>query len=183
MRRVILLSLLISLSAAAAEIRSVEVDSIDGRYTMHSEVWLDADVEAVYSVFLDYDLSVQFSSAIVESRNIEPDESGRRRFYIRNRGCVLKFCASFERYGFVEHDPHRIIRATIDPETSDFHVSNETWAFRREGAGTVVNYAIEFEPKFWVPPVVGPYILKRKLESHGGGVVDPPELLARELQQ
>jgi hypothetical protein len=46
-----------------------------------------------------------------------------------------------------------------------------------------VNYAIEFEPKFWVPPVVGPYILKRKLESHGGGAVDRIESLARELQQ
>ena len=76
-----------------------------------------------------------------------------------------------------------MIRATIDPETSDFHVSNETWEFRREGAGTVVNYAIEFEPKFWVPPVVGPYILKRKLESHGGGAVDRIESLARALQQ
>jgi hypothetical protein len=183
MRKTCLLLLLCSLTAAAAEIRSVDVDSVDGRYVMHSEVWLDAGVEAVYSVFLDYDLSVQFSNAIVESRNIEPDDSGRRRFYIRNQGCVLKFCASFERYGFIEHDPYLLISATIDPETSDFHVSNESWAFRPEGDGTIVNYAIEFEPKFWVPPVVGPYILKRKLRLHGGGAIDRIESIARELQQ
>ena len=170
------------LTAGAAEMRSVEVDRIDGRYIMRSEVHFAASVEAVYSVFANYDLSEQFSGAIVESRNIEPEEGGAPGFYVRNRGCVLFFCKSFERYGYVEREPFKVIRAKVDPERSDFHLSNESWRFESEGDGTVVTYDLEFEPKFWVPPVIGPYMIKRKLEDDGGDAVDRIESIARELK-
>lgn len=171
-----------AVAAGAAEMRSVEVDRLDDRYVMRSEVRFAASVEAVYSVFANYDLSTQFSGAIVESRNIDPDEGGQPGFYIRNRGCVLFFCTSFERYGYVEREPYKIIRARIDPERSDFHLSNESWRFERDGAGTVVTYNLEFEPKFWVPPVIGPYVIKRKLRNDGGDAVDRIEAIALELR-
>lgn len=183
MRAACLCLLFVSLSAVAAEMRSVEVDRVEGRYVMHSEVWFAAGVEAVYAVFLDYDLSTQFSGAIVEARNIAPGEDGRPGFYVRNRGCVLFFCTSFERYGYLEHEPYTIIRASIDPETSDFHLSNESWRFRRDGAGTVVTYDLEFEPKFWVPPLIGPYVIKQKMRHRGDEAVDRIEAIAQGLQQ
>ncbi len=170
------------LAAWGAEMRSVDVHHIEGRYVMESEVWFAAGIEAVFAVFLDYDLSTQFSSAIEAARNIEPDGDGRRRFYIRNRGCVLLFCVTFERYGFVEHVPNKVIKASIDPDRSDFHLSNETWAFHREGDGTKVFYTVEFEPKFWVPPVIGPYVIKRELRLNAGDAVDRIEMIARGLR-
>jgi len=183
MRRVCLGLLLLSLAAGGAEMRSLEVDRVSGRYTLQSEVWFAAGVEAVYAVFLDYDLSTQFSGAIVESRNITAGEDGRPGFYVRNRGCVLFFCKSFERYGHIEHEPYTVIRASIDPETSDFYLSNESWRFRRDGKGTAVTYNLEFEPKFWVPPVIGPYVIKKKMRERGGGAVDRIEAIAQGLQQ
>ena len=178
MRKTLLILLTLAVPAGAAELRSINVDRVDGRYVLRSEVWFGAAAEAVYAVFLNYDLSTQFSAAIVESRNLEPDEHGRSRFYIRNAGCVMSFCRSFERYGVVEHDPPRIIQATVDPEVSDFEVSNETWAFHPEGEGTVVIYDLEFEPKFWVPPVIGPYIIQRKMRLRGGEAIDRIEAMA-----
>jgi len=175
--------LLVSFSAGAAEMRSIEVDFVDDRYVMHSEVWFAVGIESLYAVFLDWDVSTQFSSAIIESREIEPDASGRRRFYTRNRGCVLFFCMSFERSGYIEHEPFKFIRATANPEISDFHLSEETWKFRTEGLGTIVIYDLEFEPKFWVPPVIGPYLIKRKLRRDGGGAIDRIEAIAQEWQQ
>jgi len=80
----------------------IEVDHEQGIYTMNSEVWFDATVEQVYEVFRYWDNSTKFSSAIVESRDVEPDAEGRPQFYVRNRGCVLFFCTSFERRGYVE---------------------------------------------------------------------------------
>ena len=179
--RTILLSLLLVVSANAAEMRSVEVDRVDGRYIMRSEVRFAADIEAVFSVFANYDLSSQFSGAIVESRNIDAEEGGKPGFYVRNRGCVLFFCTSFERYGYVELEPYRLIRASVDPTRSDFYLSNESWQFKRDGSGTVVTYDLEFEPKFWVPPLIGPYVIKRKLRDDGGDAVDRIESIAREL--
>lgn len=178
----ILAAMLMAGAANAAEMRSVNVDYSGGRYTMVSEVWIDAAVPQVYEVFSRWDLSTQFSSAIVESRDEAADELGRPQYYIRNRGCVLFFCRSFERRGYVESEPNEVLRAFANPDTSDFLLSNETWTFAEEGDGTVVSYHILMKPKFWVPPGIGPYMIKRKLKKNGGEAVDRIEVIAQGLK-
>lgn len=180
MRSVCVFLLAVALPAGAAELRSVEFERADDRYVFASEAWFDARLESIYGVMLDYDLSTQFSSGIVEARNLPPADDGRRRFYVRNRGCVLFFCKSFERTGFIEHEPYREIRASLDAAQSDFHFSDETWSFEQDGDGTVVSYRVEFEPKFWVPPVIGPWVIRQTLESRGGDAIDRIEAVARE---
>ena len=182
MRRFLLCLLLLCGGADAVELRNVDVDRKDGRYFLVSKVWFDVDLVPLYEVFLDYDLSTKFSSFIVESRNLEPDESGQRGFYIRNEGCVLLFCKSFERKGYVEHERYTFIRSTADAEASDFHASLESWTFEAEGEGTVVEYHFEFEPKFWIPPLIGPYVLRRKLETDSVRALHRIEALAQERQ-
>ena len=39
-------------------------------------------------------------------------------------------------------------------------------------------YNFEMEPGFWVPPVVGPYVIKRALRSNGNAAVNRIEALA-----
>ena len=168
MRVVAALILLISSPAAnALEILSVDVDRVAGTYTMHSEVRFGVLLAPLYEIMTDWDLSTQYSSVVVESRNLEPDEHGRPGFYSKNRGCLAFFCVSFERTGYVELEPYKVIRAYADPSRSDFHVSNETWRFRPEGEDTVLTYELELRPKFWVPPVIGPWIIKHKLKNDG----------------
>ncbi|MCP4303147.1 MAG: hypothetical protein GY783_21400 [Gammaproteobacteria bacterium] len=182
MSRVVLSAFVLLLmvgTATAAEIRSVNVEHSKGRYTMVSEVWFDATVPQVYEVFRQWDLSTQFSSAIVESRDEAADEYGRPQYYVRNRGCVLFFCLSFERRGYVESEPNEVLRAYANPETSDFLLSNETWTFAEDDDGTVVSYHILMKPKFWVPPGIGPYIIKRKLKNDGGDAIDRIEAIAQ----
>jgi len=129
-------------TAIAAEMRSVQVDYEDGRYTMMSEVWFDAPVEHVFEVFRRWDLSTQFSSVIVESRDEAADELGRPQYYVRNQGCLLFFCRSFERRGHVELEVNEVLRAIANPEISDFLQSDETWKFSGESGGTVVYYLL-----------------------------------------
>ncbi len=175
----LLLSLLPLNAAVAADMRSVEVDYEDGYYTMQSEVWFDASIEQVWEVFRQWDLSTQFSSAIVDARDIEPDETGRAGYYIRHKGCVLFFCLSFERHGYVEHEPLSVLRAFADPERSDFSRADETWTFVPENGGTVVTYHLDMKPKFWVPPGIGPWVIKRKLKNDGGDAIDRIEKIAQ----
>ncbi len=168
-----------SLPATAASLRDLRVDIVDGTYVLRSETWFDAGLVELYETLLDWDLSTEFSSVIVESRNIEAGEDGRPGFYSRMRGCVWFFCRSFERFGTVTHKPYEYIVATADPNRSDFHVSEERWRFRSEAGGTVVVYDLVFKPKFWVPPVIGPYTLKRKLKKSGGDALERIEAVAR----
>ena len=168
-------------AATAAEMRSIKVEHHKGRYTVSSEVWFDATVKQVFEVFRHWDLSTQFSSAIVESRDIAADEYGRPGYYVRNEGCLLFFCKSFVRQGHVEMEINEELRAFANPEISDFKLSNETWTFVAEKGGTVVTYQLLMEPDFWVPPGIGPYLIKRKFRNNGGDAIDRIEAIAQEI--
>ncbi len=175
--------LLMPVVSFAADLRSVNVDYEDGRYTMASVVWFDATVDQVYTVFRQWDLSTEFSSTIDEAFDIEPDETGKPGFYIRHKGCILFFCKSFERRGHVELEPLTTLRAFANPEASDFHFANEVWTFNPENGGTVVTYELHMQPKFWVPPGIGPWIIKRKLKSGGDDAIDRIEVMAQGIGQ
>lgn len=177
----ILIPFAVSDAALAAEMRSLTVEYEDGHYTMVSTVWFDAGLPSTYRVFSRWDYSERFSSAIVEARDLEADESGRPGFYVRNRGCVLFFCVSLTRRGYVERERNSVLRAFADPERSDFEVSNETWEFHEEGGGTVVVYTLYMKPAFWVPPAIGPFMIKRKLRREGGRALDRIEAVAQSV--
>jgi len=169
------------LPASAAEMLSIKVDHEDGRYLMNSEVWFDAPLENVYEVFRRWDYSAEFSSAIVEAKDVEPDDQGRPQFYVQNKGCVLFFCKSFERRGYIELKVNSFLLAFTDPENSDFHLSDERWDFETRDGGTVVTYDLTMTPKFWIPPAIGPYLIKRKLRNDGGNAIDRIEVIAQGL--
>ncbi len=174
----ILLTLLLPVVAGAAEMRTLHVAHEGKRYVMQSEAVFDVGLEVLYEVFLDYELSPQFSSWIVDARNVER-EDGKRGYFIQNRGCLMFLCQTTVREGLVEYVPFERIDAIADPALSDFEVSNERWTFREEDGATIVTYHMEMVPKFWVPPVIGPMVIKRKLRSSGGDALDRIEELAQ----
>jgi len=177
-----LLLVLVSLqSATAAEMRSIDVQYEGGRYSVESVVWFDAGIDEIFEVFKKWDYSTQFSSAVVEAKDLEPDASGRAGYYIVNRGCVLFFCKSMVRQGYVEALHNENLRAVADPEISDFDLFEEDWSFVEDGDGTRVRYALLMEPGFWVPPAIGPYMIKRKLRNDGGDALDRIEDIAQRL--
>lgn len=153
--------------AAAAELRSVTLDKRDGIFYATSEVWLDAPREDVFAVLSNWDISTRFSSLIVDSRNIAPGDDGRPGYYMQNKGCVLFFCQTFEREGHVELSDSYLIRAVANPQKSDFEISDETWTLADDGGGTQILYEMRMKPKFWIPPVIGPYAIKRKIRKGG----------------
>ena len=180
MRRIaLMLSLLLAtLSASAADMRSMDV-TYDGRvYEFESVVWFSTGIDATYAVFSSWDYSTRFSSAVAEARDIEID--GQPGYYVVNRGCILFFCKSLTREGRVEREHNSVMRAYADPEKSDFHQADEVWEFTEEAGGTRVIYRLTMEPAFWVPPAIGPWMIKRKLRKDGSSAIDRIEEVARQ---
>jgi uncharacterized protein YndB with AHSA1/START domain len=165
--------------ATPAELQDVSVELEDGRYTLRSETYFDVSRESLFRVLTDFDLFEKFTSAIVESHNVEPDAEGRPQFFARMEGCVLLFCKSFIRHGVVLTNPTVEIIAIADPEKSDFKFSRERWELSTDGEGTKMIYEFEMEPAFWVPPVIGPFYIKRALRDGGTRAVDRIEALAQ----
>lgn len=180
------LALLVALTAAgaagAAEIREVTVEHRDGRYYMHSETWFDAPRLGVFDVLTDYDRFHRISSIYEETRFEPPAPDGTPRVFTRVVGCVLFFCRSMTRTERLETDGPGFIRAVTEAGASDFDHAVATWQLSDENGGTRVIYDIEMEPAFWVPPVIGPYVMKRKLMQGGRDAVQRIEALARESE-
>lgn len=164
--------------ASAAELERVTVEREDDRYVLHSETVLAATPAQLYALLIDYDSFTKFTSAFSESRNVEPDDEGRPRFYTRMEGCVLLFCVTFERHGHLELKPESHITAIVDPEASDFKYSVETWELIEREEGTLLVYQFEMEPDFWVPPIIGPFYIRRALRAGAVDAVDRIEALA-----
>ena len=172
-------AVLLSPAVNAADLKEVTVDRVKGRYMLRSETLFAVGREDLYRVLTDYDLFMKFTSAFTESRNLEPDEQGRPGFYNRMEGCVLFFCVSFERYGHLNLDPLDNIEAIVDPERSDFRHSVERWELIEQGDKTLLIYEFEVEPAFWVPPVIGPFYIRRALRAGAVDAVDRIEALAQ----
>ena len=167
--------------AVAAEMRSIDVKYEGGRYSLVSVAWFDAGIDETFDVFRTWDYSTQFSSAVVEARDLDPDSSGRPGYYVVNRGCILFFCKSMARQGYVEARHNQDLRAVADPQVSDFRFFEEVWEFIEADGGTRVLYKLEMEPDFWVPPAIGPYLIKRKLRNDGGDALNRIEGIAQEM--
>lgn len=166
-------------AGTAADLRDISVERVAERYNLSSTAYFAASPEDMFRVLSDYDLFSKFTSAFVETRNLAADAGGRPGFYTRMEGCVLMFCKSFVRHGHLLLDPIREIIAIADPAFSDFKYCRERWELVPEGDGTVLLYTFEMEPGFWVPPVIGPYVVKRTLRAGGREAIDRIEALAQ----
>ena len=144
---------------------------------------LAATRESIYAVLTDFDNNAysRISRSYKESRYLEPAADGTPMVYTRMEGCAGRRCISFARTERLETDPPRWIKSTALPELSDFKHAMSEFVLEPEGDGTRMVYRSEIEPDFFVPPLVGPWYLKRTLSRGGLRAVTRIEGLAREL--
>lgn len=162
-----------------ADLQKVTVEFENDRYRLESTARFDVRRADLYRVLTNYDLFEKFTSAFVETRNLAPDNAGRPGFFTRMEGCVLLFCKSMQRTGHLVLNPPSEIIAIAHRDSSDFNFSRERWVLQDDGDGTLMTYYFELEPAFWVPPVVGPFVIKRVLRAGGIDAVDRIEAVAQ----
>ena len=78
--------------------------------------------------------------------------------------CVLIFCKALVKVERIDIQAPNIILASALPEVSDFKLFNTRWTLKPVEGGTKVLYEAELIPDFWVPPIIGPWALKRKFK-------------------
>jgi hypothetical protein len=169
--------------AWAAQIRSLDVDRKKGRYSLLAETWLDASPADIFEVLLDYDRFNRISSVYKEHGYLEPAEDGTPIIYTKMEGCMLFYCLSMRRVERLETERPNHIKTITLPDQSNFRYSTSEWWLEPEASGTRMTYQLEMEPDFWVPPVIGPWYLKKTLKRGGGDAVDRIESLAQAVEE
>lgn len=181
--RLTIAALLVAAAASAATLESIEVNYKNKVYRLHAETLLDASPEAIAAVLLDFDRFGRISSVYKEYGYLDPLPDGTPVVFTRMEGCVLFYCKSMTRVERLEASSSGHIRTVTLPDQSDFKHSTSEWTLLPEASGTRMIYTLEMEPDFFVPPLIGPPILKRTLRRGGGNVINRIERLAQAVQE
>lgn len=151
--------------ASAATIIHIESTHDDGRYTVSFEVVLDAARDKVWQIMTDYEHLPRVSKIIVESHILKKEDENRHRVGVTFRACVLIFCKTMKKVVDIQAWPQHNILVIGDPALSDFSYSVERWRVSAEGSKTRLHYSAEMVPDFFIPPLIGPWVVKYFLQK------------------
>jgi hypothetical protein len=151
--------------AAPATILRTEATHDDDRYKLTFEVVLNAERDKVWSIMTDYNRLTRVSKVIVESRILKKEDENRHRVGVTLHACVLIFCKTMKKVVDIQAWPHNDIIVIGDPALSDFSYSVERWRVVAEGAKTRLYYSAEMVPDFFIPPLIGPWLMKSFLQK------------------
>jgi len=150
--------------AAAGDILESSVTHADGRYDLAIRARIDAPSDAVYRAITDYSNLAAINPDIEVSELLETNAAGVYSVRTVINVCILVFCKQVEQLQHVTHMDADTIEAVIVPEGSDFRSGFARWQLSSPTAATTeLQFAETFEPDFWVPPVIGPWLIQRKL--------------------
>ncbi len=165
------------LLAAASAAAGAEVERLDvrrdapGVYRIELDARLRAAPAAVRAMILDPAHWPRVMPWLVELERLGAPRPGVRRMRTVLRGCVLFFCRDLRHVmDFRTPDPWTVEAHTVR-EGSDFRHGRTRWRILPEGAGTRLRMESELEPAFWVPPLIGPWVLRMKLRGMAEAVV------------
>jgi len=151
--------------ATPASILRTEAVHDNGRYTVSFDVVLDATRDKVWQIMTDYDRLTRVSKVIIESRILKKEDENRHRVSVTLHACVLIFCKTMKKVVDIQAWPQNDIIVIGDPVLSDFSYSVERWRVVAEGAKTRLYYSAEMVPDFFIPPLIGPWLMKSFLQK------------------
>ena len=164
----------------AAEIKRLDVKKEKGRYIITAECLLEAPPEGIFEVLTDYDRFDELSSMITESRFLESDDTDPPLVFTRSHGCVLFFCKTVDKTERMETVANQTVITTVLPEKSTVDYSKAVWRIRPEGEKTRLFYELDTDLGFWVPPLIGPLVVKRAWYSGSERALNRLEQFAKQ---
>lgn len=171
--------------AQAVEVHAVQVAHEGSRYRVTMQVTLDAPASASWRVFSDPMRLPQINPAVREVRVLERAGTAQPQVYTLVEVCVSLYCRRIEQVQqmqFVAQGPGGTVTADVLPALSDFRFGHARWSFADCQQRTCLQFEAELEPAFWVPPLIGPWLIERKLRAEALETSQGLERLARKAE-
>lgn len=159
----LLASAALPVPASSAQVLNTRVIRQEGRFNLHSETLVQAPPEGVRRILTDYENLPRINQALKRVVILEPPEDGGVRMGIVSDFCILGLCLNFVWVQDVHILPDGNIAMRIVPGRGDFEQGKGHWHLSPQGAGTRLIFDVDLKPSFWVPPVFGSWLMKRKL--------------------
>lgn len=164
---------------AAGELLESYVNFEDDHYLLHLDMRVDAESSDVYAVLLDFNNIPAVNDSIVYSKLLE--SNGREhRVQFDSEGCVWVICRRVMQVVTVTEMGNGFILSHTHPDESDLQYGKTLWQIIDEGETTRIKYNADYVPKFWVPPIIGPYFFQERMLEEGLKTLNGIETLARD---
>jgi hypothetical protein len=149
----------------AGEVLQVGVGRVDQRYAVDIDARFNAPVERLRVLLTDYPNLARINDSIQRSEVLAGAPAQQQRVRIEARVCVGVFCKNIVQVQDVGVLADGSILAAIVPHGSDFRYGIARWQFWDEPTGTRMRFHSEIEPAFWVPPIIGPWLIQSALQA------------------
>ena len=159
-RTCVILTLLVS-CAAYAKLTHTDIEVVGNAYRYQFEADIAAPFDDTRAVVTDYNHLKRINDGVIESRIVKTYGKHKLKRELLMEQCVLVFCFDLRFTEQVEEHGRNKIVARIIPEESNFRRGIATWQLEAIGpANTRLRVNAEQEPDFWIPPVIGPTMIK-----------------------
>ena len=166
--------------AIPAQIDSISVEHRDRGFNIVVNALVDAPSERVYAMLSDY-ARLGKLNPVITALSVDTTPTGRgERVRSVIEACIWFFCRKIVQVEDVmEPDPNTIV-AHIVPGAGDFESGSCFWRVTREGPRTRLHYEATRVAAFWIPPLIGPWAIKRTMREQFESSVVALERLANQ---
>ena len=177
-------ALLFAVSVHAAEVSGVHVARDGGRFLVDMHIAIAAPAPAVFRALQNYAAMARYNPDLRSARVERTPSADRVRLFTTIHTCLLIFCKTMRQ--------EQIMTATATADGGTLHAELVDYADFKGGRGiwtvkpcptvrglTCLDVRIELVPAFWVPPVLGPWVIGRKMDEEARLTGDGLEQTAR----
>jgi hypothetical protein len=164
----------------AGKVYMASANHQSGVYLVEVDALVNVPEPRVRELLTDYNDLGKINPAIEVSEIIKTREPGDYRVRTVTEACVWFYCKRIHQVQDVIEASDGSVTAIVIPELSDFRSGYARLNLWQEPGGTRVLIRSEVEPDFWIPPLIGPWLIKRKLRSEALETVHNLEQVAQQ---
>ena len=174
---------LFSLATSSNDIEELSVTVADGVYNLKAISVLAAPADYVYYILTDYLHAYRINPSITEIEILPTLESDVTRLRNHSEHCIGLFCFNISWTGEIVEPEHGYIEIETIPELGSFQSGSAIWRIRPDGAHTLLHHESTLKPDFFIPPLIGDKVMKRKMASDTVATFNRIECYARIVQE
>ena len=165
-------------NAFAGELVEALATHTKGRYHFNITMLVNAPKDPIYKLLTDYDNLARLSPNILTSQLLRSNDGGYTLVEIISRQCIAWFCHRMHQIQNVLDQGDGILKIIDVPQEGHILAANSLWKIRSQGDKTRIDYESTLQFDFWVPPLLGPMLLKNKIRSSLIDTINRLEALA-----
>jgi hypothetical protein len=161
---VLLVACLVYSNVPAVEINYARADVENNKYIVELDLIIQASMNNVFSILTDYPSFYQLNDCFIESTLLKHIDATHSKTRLVTESCLLLFCFDAVFVYFIEEIERSQMIAQIDPVMSDFSFGETHISLEKSGNDqTRIHFHTVLQPSFWIPPFIGPWLLKPRM--------------------